>query len=46
MAARSVARARYTRLVLNISPRGAIGFRLAHELEGFLTGIAADGVQH
>ena len=25
-------------------PRGAIGFRLAHELEGILTGIAADGV--
>jgi hypothetical protein len=26
--------------------RGAIGFRLAHELEGILTGIAADGVIH
>ena len=26
------------------TPRGAIGFRLAHELEGILTGIAADGL--
>jgi NAD-dependent DNA ligase len=25
-------------------PRGAIGYRLAHELEGVLTGIGADGV--
>lgn len=28
----------------NVPPRGAIGFRLAHELEGILIGIAADGV--
>ena len=28
----------------NTAPRGAIGFRLAHELEGILAGIAADGV--
>lgn len=28
----------------NVATRGAIGFRLAHELEGILTGIAADGV--
>ncbi|MEQ1728478.1 MAG: hypothetical protein ABL982_08850 [Vicinamibacterales bacterium] len=30
--------------MLNTPPRGAIGFRLAHQLEGILTGIAADGI--
>ncbi len=28
----------------NTPPRGAIGFRLAYELEGILTGVAADGI--
>lgn len=34
----------YTAVVLIQLSRGAIGFRLAHELEGILTGIAADGI--